>query len=50
MSIITDLTPVAYRLIRIGVQQEGTNVVAVADMQILNGEGGYLPPTTYLRR
>jgi len=50
MSIITDLTPVHYRLLRIGVQQEGTDVVAIADMQILNGEGSVLtthnPSTT----
>lgn len=50
MSIITDLTPAYYRLLRIGVQQDGANVIAIADMQILNAEGRVLathsPSTT----
>ena len=39
MSIVTDLTPTQYSLIRIGLQQEGTKVVAIADMWIYNAAG-----------
>ena len=50
MSIITDLTPTQYELIRIGIQREGTEVVAIADMWIYNADGRRLtthnPSTT----
>jgi len=39
MSVITDLTPTQYSLTRIGLQQEGTSVVAIADMMIHNADG-----------
>lgn len=50
MGIITDLTPTQYELIRIGLQREGTKVVAIADMWIYNADGQRLvthnPSTT----
>lgn len=50
MSIIDDLTPVYYRLMRIGLQRDGLDVVAIADLTILNAEGTVLtthnPSTT----
>lgn len=38
MDLISDLTPVYYRLLRIGIQRDGTDVVAIADLQILNAD------------
>ena len=50
MGLIQDLTPVYYRLTRIGIQRQNGDVVAVADMQILNADGKQLvthnPSTT----
>lgn len=50
MSIVTDLTPTQYELIRIGLQREGTDVVAIADIWIYNAAGQRLtthnPSTT----
>ena len=50
MSIVTDLTPTQYELIRIGLQREGTEVIAIADMWIYNAAGQRLtthnPSTT----
>jgi len=50
MGIINDLTPKHYRMTRIGIQRQGTDVVAIADLQILNADGGILgthsPQTT----
>lgn len=50
MSIVADLAPTQYKLIRIGLQQEGTEVVAIADMWIYNAAGQRLtthnPSTT----
>lgn len=42
MSIITDLTPAYYRLTRIGIQRTDGDVIAIADMQILNADGRQL--------
>jgi hypothetical protein len=39
MELIASLTPVFYRLVRIGVQRDGDDVVATADLQILNRDG-----------
>lgn len=50
MSIIEELTPVYYKLLRIGLQQKNGNVIAIADMHILNADGRVLathnPSTT----
>lgn len=50
MSIVTDLTPVHYRLTRIGIEKSGSAVIAIADLQILNANGTLLathnPSTT----
>lgn len=50
MSLIEDLTPVHYQLTRIGLQREGSDVVAIADLTILNANGTVLathnPSTT----
>lgn len=50
MGIIADLTPVYYRLVRIGIQRTDGDVEAIADMQILNADGEVLatrnPSTT----
>jgi hypothetical protein len=50
MSIVTDLTPTQYSLIRIGLQQDDTGVVAIADIRIYNADGQQLathnPSTT----
>jgi len=50
VSIVTDLTPIYYRLQRIGIQRSNGNVVAIADMQIFNADGRILathnPSTT----
>ena len=50
MALVADLTPVYYRLTRIGVQRSGSTVIAIADMQILNANGRQLathnPSTT----
>lgn len=42
MGLIQDLTPVYYRLIRIGIQRTNGDVIAIADMQILNADGRQL--------
>ena len=42
MGIIQDLTPTYYRLTRIGVQKSNGDVIAIADMQILNADGQQL--------
>lgn len=42
MSIIDDLTPVYYRLQRIGLQRNESDVVAIADLTILNAAGTVL--------
>lgn len=39
MSIVEDLTPVYYKLVRIGLQRFGGDVVAIADLRILNAIG-----------
>jgi len=36
MTIVDKLTPVYYRLCRIGIQRDGSNIVAIADLDILN--------------
>lgn len=50
MGLIADLTPVYYTLVRIGIQRTNGDVVAVADLRILNADGGVLchhnPSTT----
>lgn len=50
MGIVADLTPTQYELIRIGLQREETEVVAIADMWIYNADGRRLtthdPSTT----
>lgn len=50
MGLIADLTPVYYRMVRIGIQRDDNDVVAVADLQILNEERRvlcmYNPSTT----
>jgi len=50
MGLINDLTPKYYRMTRIGIQRQGTDVVAIADLQILNADGRILgthsPQTT----
>lgn len=42
MGVVQDLTPVYYKLIRIGVKREGSEVVAIADLRILNEAGDVL--------
>lgn len=42
MSIVDDLTPAHYQLVRIGLQRTNGDVVAVADMRILNASGEQL--------
>jgi len=39
MGIVQDLTPTQYSLIRIGLQQDGSDVIAIGDMQIRNAAG-----------
>ena len=50
MTFIDDLIPVYYELTRIGIQRSNGDVVAIADMKILNAEGRQLithnPQTT----
>ena len=50
MGLIADLTPVYYALIRVGIQRTDSVVIAVADLRILNADGGVLchhnPSTT----
>ncbi len=50
MSFIDDLIPKFYELTRIGIQRENGDVVAIADMRILNADGRQLithnPQTT----
>lgn len=50
MTIIDDLTPVYYRLMRFGAEQQGTDVVLLWDLDVLNAEGSILatvhPSTT----
>ena len=50
MGLIQDLTPVYYKLTRIGIQRTNGDVIAMADMQILNADGKQLithnPSTT----
>ncbi len=50
MSFIDDLIPVYYELTRIGIQRKNGDVVAIADMRILNADGRQLithnPSTT----
>lgn len=50
MGIISDLTPVYYRLTRIGIVRSDSDVLAIADMKILNADGRILcthnPSTT----
>jgi len=50
MGLIEDLTPVYYKLLRIGLQKGGGSVVAIGDMHILNADGRVLavhnPSTT----
>ena len=36
MTITDELTPTTYELVRIGIQREGTDVVAIADLRIRN--------------
>jgi hypothetical protein len=36
VSVITDLTPTQYELIRIGIQCDETKIVAIADIRIYN--------------
>jgi len=51
MGIIADLTPVYYRLMRIGVVRSDGDVLAIADLQILNNDSRVLcmhNPTTML--
>ena len=42
MGIIADPTPVFYRLTRIGIVRVPGDVVAIADLQILNADGRQL--------
>jgi len=42
MTLAEELTPTTYELVRIGLQQEGTNVVAIADIKIRNAAGRVL--------
>ena len=42
MAIVADLTPVYYSLTRIGLQRDGADVVAIADLRILNASGRQL--------
>lgn len=42
MGIITDLTPAHYKLVRIGIERDGSDVVAIADLRIVNADGGVL--------
>lgn len=50
MGLIADLTPVYYRMVRIGIQRDDNDVVAIADLQILNEDRRvlctYNPSTT----
>ena len=50
MGLIADLTPVYYALIRVGVQRTDGDVIAIADLRILNADGEVLchhnPSTT----
>lgn len=51
MSFIDDLTPMFYKLVRVGIQRDDDgNVVAIADVLILGENGGQLvtrhPSTT----
>lgn len=50
MTITEELTPTTYELIRIGIQREGADVVAIADLRIRNASGKILaihnPSTT----
>ena len=39
MSIVEQLTPVYFRLVRLGIERRGGEVVAVADLRILNADG-----------
>jgi hypothetical protein len=39
MTIVDRLTPVYYRLKRVGFQRAGEDVVAIADLEILNADG-----------
>jgi len=42
MELIANLVPKFYRLVRIGVQRDGDDVVTIADLQILNRDGKVL--------
>lgn len=42
MGLIADLTPVYYTLSRVGIQRADGDVVAIADLRILNADGGVL--------
>ena len=50
MGLIENLTPVYFILTRVGIQRSNGDVVAIADMQILNADGKQLathnPSTT----
>ena len=50
MGIISDLTPVYYKLTRIGIVRVPGDAIAIADLQILNADGRQLcshnPDTT----
>ena len=51
MGLITNLTPVYYDLTRIGLQRTNGDVIAIADMRILNADGKQLDthnPSTVL--
>lgn len=38
MSVITDLTPTQYELIRVGIQRDETEITAIADIRIYNAD------------
>lgn len=42
MGLIADLIPVYYTLIRVGIQRANGNVVAIADLRILNADSRIL--------
>lgn len=42
MTITDELTPTTYELVRIGIERDGTDVVAIADLRIRNADGKIL--------
>lgn len=44
MSIVDRLTPKYYRLLRVILEQRGTDVAAIAKLHILNAEGEVIAP------